>query len=233
MRKACRNESRWAQMSWTMAWREPLEAPQRRQTSSAHAGAGFTAKSKTQRSSPARSRSPFTGPGIPIFVAIDFIALGGTHREDVPASECLFFVGRVVRRLRHTVHCPAARDFAGRSTCPPSYFRVKARQVWKFSAVMMGSNKKAASRAYRGAAAVTACVKLSCCPPEERDGSPVWCAGVIPCLRWQRGQRAGRGVGPRPRVGPGKAGFEVRYIEFGMAKPPGVLCQRCEFVRKS
>src|ERR1700678_1186395 len=32
---------------------------------------------------------------------------------------------------------------------------------------------------------------------------------------------------------PKKAGIEVRYIEFGMTNPPGVLCQRCEFVRKS
>jgi hypothetical protein len=32
---------------------------------------------------------------------------------------------------------------------------------------------------------------------------------------------------------PKKAGFELRYIEFGMANPPGVLCQCCEFVRKS
>lgn len=32
---------------------------------------------------------------------------------------------------------------------------------------------------------------------------------------------------------PKNAGFAVRYMEFGMAKPPGVLCQRWEFVRKS
>jgi hypothetical protein len=32
---------------------------------------------------------------------------------------------------------------------------------------------------------------------------------------------------------PKKAGFAVRYIELGMVNPPGVLCQRCEFVRKS
>jgi hypothetical protein len=32
---------------------------------------------------------------------------------------------------------------------------------------------------------------------------------------------------------PKKAGFEVRYIEFGIGNPPGVLCQCCEFVTKS
>src|SRR5262249_18924282 len=32
---------------------------------------------------------------------------------------------------------------------------------------------------------------------------------------------------------PKKAGFEVRYIEFGIADPSLVLCQCCEFVRKS
>lgn len=59
------------------------------------------------------------------------------------------------------------------------------------------------------------------------------CAGVVARL-------AGR-VCVAPVVGsthghalvPKKAGFEARYIEFGMANPPGVLCQRCEFVSKS
>ena len=32
---------------------------------------------------------------------------------------------------------------------------------------------------------------------------------------------------------PKKAGAEGKYSEFGMENPPGVLCQRCEFVRKS
>ena len=34
-------------------------------------------------------------------------------------------------------------------------------------------------------------------------------------------------------LAPKNAGFAARYIELGMAKPAGVLCQRCEFVRKS
>src|SRR5262245_26084272 len=34
-------------------------------------------------------------------------------------------------------------------------------------------------------------------------------------------------------LSPKKAGFDVRYIDSGMANPPGVLCQCWVFVRKS
>jgi hypothetical protein len=55
------------------------------------------------------SAQPIAIDEIPIFLAIDFIAFGGTHREDVPASECLFYAVRVISRLRHALHCPAPR----------------------------------------------------------------------------------------------------------------------------
>jgi hypothetical protein len=73
---------------------------------------------------------------IPIFVAIDFIALGGFDRENILPYERLFVAIRIVDLLRtpSIVRPPGSRRSFD---LPPSYFRVKARQAWKFSAVMM------------------------------------------------------------------------------------------------
>src|SRR5436305_1640322 len=72
--------------------------------------------------------------------------------------------------------------------------------------------------------ALTATVKLSW--PLPPIASYLCLAGrveIVPVA----GSTHGHGLLPK------NAGFELRYIEFGIANPPGVLCQRCDWVRKS